>query len=142
MRLLITGVDGDGRSCAVSHDELDMPADAGPITVANLWATSVSPPPPRPAQSADFIDLGLAPGLIRWIAVAYEPGAETPKHHTDSLDTVVVVAGSITLELDDGPHELDHGDYVVMNGVDHKWIAGPEGCHLSVASIGTPPVDP
>jgi hypothetical protein len=60
-------------------------------------------------------------------------------HQTDTLDFDLVVAGSMDLVLDDGPHHLGVNDCVVVTGVDHAWRAGPDGCTLSVFLLGTPP---
>jgi quercetin dioxygenase-like cupin family protein len=77
--------------------------------------------------------------LARWFVVEYQPNIELPVHHTDTLDFDVVLAGSVELTLDDGPHSLEAGDCVVVTGVDHGWRAGPEGCRLSVLALGTAP---
>ena len=84
-------------------------------------------------------DQHLETGMIRWIVVDYAPGAETPKHHTDTLDLETVLDGSVELTLDDGVHHLEPGDMVVMTGVDHAWKAGPRGCRISAVLVGTPP---
>jgi quercetin dioxygenase-like cupin family protein len=81
----------------------------------------------------------LAPGEARWLLVEWDAGVEAFTHHTDSIDFDVVLEGSVEIGLDDGPHLLEAGDVVVVNGVDHSWRAGPAGCRLSVVSIGTPP---
>ena len=85
-----------------------------------------------------LIDQQLATGMIRWMIVDYGPGAETPTHHTDTLDLETVLDGSVELRLDDGVHHLEPGDMVVMTGVDHAWKAGPRGCRLSAVLLGTP----
>jgi quercetin dioxygenase-like cupin family protein len=141
MRVLVTGVDADGRSCGHFQDPGAFAASSAPIAVRELYATATGPLPPRPPGSAQLIDLGLAPGQVRWIVVDYEAGAATPHHHTDTWEFEVVLSGSVDLTLDDGVHHLHLGDCVVMTGVDHSWTAGPEGCRLSVLSIGTPPPD-
>ena len=51
----------------------------------------------------------------------------------------MILGGQVELILDDGPHALQTLDCVVMTGVDHAWRAGPEGCVISGAAIGTPP---
>jgi quercetin dioxygenase-like cupin family protein len=144
MRLVITGVDEHGRSCVRSDRELDFVSrDPGSgFSFAELFATATAPPPARTAGSAAFVDLGLGPGLISWSAVAYGPGAATHSHHSDSIDLEIVLSGSIELELDDGVHLLEEGSCIVMSGVDHLWRAGPDGCVLSVLSVGTPPPVP
>lgn len=137
MRILVTGVDADGRSCAVSHDA-PVFADMAPgFRSAPVFSSAA--PGPRPEGHAEFHDLGLAPGSVYWMLVEYAPGADTPHHCTDSYDFEVVLSGSVELTLDDGVHLLETGDIVVMTGIDHAWRAGPDGCLLSVCCLGTPP---
>jgi hypothetical protein len=62
-------------------------------------------------------------------------------HHTDTIDFDTIIFGEVDILLDDGPHHLVPGDCVVVKGVDHAWLAGPEGCTSSVVVIGTPPRD-
>lgn len=139
LRRLVTGVDRDGRSCLVDEGEVAF-AEALPGLAINLvHATEESPPPPRPAGRGDFLDMGTAPGFTRWVLMRWEPGTEYPMHHTDSVDFDLVLEGSIDLILDDGAHRLGPGDCVVMTGVDHGWRAGPDGCTVSVLTLGTPP---
>ena len=73
--------------------------------------------------------------------VDYGPGADTQHHQTDSWDFEVLLEGSVTLTLDDGPHEFRAGDCMLMTGVDHTWKAGSEGARISVVCLGTPPPD-
>src|SRR5262249_54995948 len=111
-RLLITGVDASGRSCAVRDDAVTLQGDAGlqGILYSVLYAA-----PSLPAISAgggragDLLDLVVAPGAIRWTAIEYPPGAEFSMHHTDTVDFDVVVSGSVDLILDDGEHPLAAG---------------------------------
>lgn len=139
MRILITGTDDAGRSYATFHDAPTFVSNGAGFAFADVYSTGSTPPTPRPPGHADLVDLGLPPGAVRWTLVHFEPGADTPHHQTDSVDFEVVLAGSVVLTLDDGPHELRAGDCVVMTGVDHTWKAGPEGCRLSVVCLGTPP---
>ena len=61
-------------------------------------------------------------------------------HHTDSIDCHTVIRGSCALILDDGDHWLEAGDCVIVNGVDHAWRTGPDGCVSSSMFIATPPL--
>jgi len=148
MRKLMTGVDAEGRSCVVEETEVELAAVEGipGFKMAPLYRTEESPPPARPAGLAEFVDVQLAPGLVRWALIEHAPygshleGSTTATlHHTDTLNLVFVEQGSIDLLLQDGAHELELGDYVVMPGIDHAYRAGPEGCRLVAISIGTPP---
>ena len=138
MRTLITGVDGDGRSCVVSDEELTVDQLAPGFAMAIPFATTTSPPPPRPTGTAPLIDQGIAPGLVRWMVVELGADSETPMHHTDTLDLQTVLSGTVELVLDDGAHRLAAGDLVVLAGVDHAWRAGSDGCRLSAVLVGTP----
>jgi quercetin dioxygenase-like cupin family protein len=140
MRVLLTGVDAEGRSHAISHATPEFVEAAPGFSFADVF-TIATPPGPRPEGHAELHDLGIAPGAVHWMLVDYAPGASTPHHCTDSYDFEVVLAGSIWLTLDDGVHHLEAGDIVIMTGVDHAWRAGPEGCRLSVCCLGTPPLE-
>jgi hypothetical protein len=148
MRNLLVGVNSEGRSAiagevpVVTASVPDIPG----LAVANLFSTTQSPPPPRPAGNGAFVDLGLAPGLVRCMVVEHAaPGTYGPPnmtgklHHADVLYLVYVERGSIELRLEDDVRQLEPGDFVVMPGVDHAYTAGPEGSRLLVVEIGTPP---
>ena len=140
-RTLITGVDADGKSCVVSQDELALNPVAPGFAMGIPYATTASPPPARPTGAAPLIDQYIDPGLVRWMVVELGPNAETPMHHTDTLDLQTVISGSVELVLDDGAHRLEQGDLVVLTGVDHAWRTGAQGCRLSAVLVGTPPPD-
>lgn len=70
------------------------------------------PPPPRGTRIRinDF-----APGRLD------ERGLQSPVHRTASVDYGIVLAGEITLVLDDSEVTLRAGDVVVQRGTDHAW---------------------
>jgi quercetin dioxygenase-like cupin family protein len=145
MRLLVTGVDPSGRSCVAQDGPVTLQGDAnlGGLLYSVLYAT-----PSLPSIStgggrvADFLDLAVPPGSMRWTLIEYAPGAGFSMHHTDTVDLDVVLSGSVDLILDDGGHLLTVGDSAVVTGVDHAWRAGPDGCRLNVMTIGVaPPTD-
>jgi len=137
MRRIVTGVDASGRSCVVEETTFPDPADAPVMDV--IHQTPTSPPPTRPAGIGEDLDLGVPPGIARWILVQGLPGVEAPMHHTDTIDFDTIISGSVELILHDGPHRLEPGDCVVVTGVDHGWKAGPDGWTASVVLIGTAP---
>jgi quercetin dioxygenase-like cupin family protein len=140
MRLLVAGVDDQGRSCVVSDQQVSLDSDpsAQGFWFANLFETTSAPPPARPEGRADRLDVALEPGRVRWQLIDFHPGVNYPMHHTDTVDIDIVLTGSVELTLDDGIHVIEQGEAVVINGVDHAWTGGPEGCRLSVTFIGTP----
>ena len=144
-RLLITGVDASGRSCAAQNDRIALRGDATleGILYSVLYATPSLPSiSTGGGRDADILDLGVPAGALRWALIDYAPGAGFSMHHTDTVDLDVVLSGSVDLILDDGQHPLAAGDSVVVTGVDHAWHAGPDGCRLSVLTIGASPPNP
>ena len=140
MRVLITGTDAEQRSLVVGeeHVELNSLPDNSGFWFGNVFETIAVPPSARPRGHGEYLDVGLAPGLVRWQIIDYAPGESYPMHHTDTVDFDLVLQGSIELALDDGAHLLHAGDGVVVTGVDHAWAAGPDGARLSVIFLGTP----
>ncbi|MGO9926370.1 MAG: cupin domain-containing protein [Mycobacterium sp.] len=141
-RLLITGVDASGRSCAAQDERITLQGGAGldGVLYAVLYATPSLPSiSAGGGRAADTLDLAVAAGAMRWTVIDYAPGAGFSMHHTDTVDLDVVLSGSVDLILDDGAHPLAVGDSAVVTGVDHGWRAGPEGCRLSVLTIGVSP---
>lgn len=138
--LLVTGVDADGRSCAVQEGRVTLEGfpGFGGILYSVLYETS-SPALSRGGRAADKLDLGVPPGAINWKTIDYGPGVAFSMHHTDTIDLDQVLSGSVELILDDGGHALAAGDTAVVTGVDHAWRTGPDGCRLSVMSIGIAP---
>lgn len=140
--LLVTGVDSAGRSCAAQHHPITVQEDAG--IEGFLYSVLYSAPSSPSISSgggrlADNFDLAVPAGTLRWQIVDYAPNAAFPMHHTDTVDFDIVLSGSVELTLGDGVHPLAAGDSVVVTGVDHAWRTGPEGCRLSVLTIGAPP---
>jgi len=141
-RLLITGVDESGRSCAARDEPVTPQGDAGPggLLYSVLYAAPTLPPiSTGGGRVADLLDLVVPPGALRWTMIEYAPDAEFALHHTDTVDFDVVLSGSVDLILGDGAHPLAAGDSAVLTGVDHAWRAGPQGCRLAVMTIGAEP---
>ena len=144
MRLLVTGVDAAGRSCAAQDGPVTLQGGAGlgGILYSILYAAGSAPSIESGGRVADFLDLAVPAGALRWAAIEYVPGAEFSMHHTDTVDFDVVLSGSVELVLDDGAHLLAVGDSAVVTGVDHAWRAGPDGCRLNILTIGVSPPSP
>jgi hypothetical protein len=141
-RFLVTGVDAAGRSCAARDDQVALQGGPG---LAGILYSVMYATPSLPSisvgggRAANTFDLGVAAGAMDWKVIDYAPGLEFSMHHTDTVDFDIVLSGSVELILDHGAHPLAVGDSVVVTGVDHGWRAGPEGCRLSVISIGVSP---
>jgi quercetin dioxygenase-like cupin family protein len=140
MRRLVTGVDAADRSRVVEDSSLALKAArSGSHHLTRVYETDAAPPTAAALGHDNFVDVRLASGVLRWLLITFEPNAEFPMHHTDTIDCVLVLEGSVELGLDDGRHPLEVRDCVVIPGVDHSWKSGPAGCQLSVTAIGTLP---
>lgn len=147
MRKLITGTNAAGRSCFVEEAGIAPTVPEGLLGPALevLWSTGQGPPQARPHQSGHATELHLAQGAVRCLVVEHEPATPEARasasdrlHHQDALDLIVMLEGTTRMVLQDDERDLMAGDVVVMNGVDHVTVPGPEGCRMLVVSIGTP----
>jgi hypothetical protein len=142
MRVLITGVDDQGRSCVVEERTPSVDAvDPSGITIEVAAKTESYPPPARPPGRGYLQPVTVTPGIARWSFIEFPSGTKTGFHHTDSVDFDVILEGSVDVLLDDGPHRLDRGDGVLVTGVDHGWETHGDGCRMGVVVIGTPPLE-
>jgi quercetin dioxygenase-like cupin family protein len=106
------------------------------LSATTLYALSAYPNVDSRGRAGETFDLDLPPSATRWMIIEYLPHRAFRLHHTNSVDFDIVLAGTVELVLDDGVHLMRAGDCVVVTGVDHAWRAGPDGCRLSVMSIG------
>jgi hypothetical protein len=140
MRCIVTGIDGDGNSCVVEDREIA--EVVGAFDRQDLALLSLVDLPTRPPGRGDTHELGIPLGNLRWSVTQWPPFHEWPSmHHTDTIDLNHVVAGTLTLRLDDGEHLLNQGDFAIVRGVDHAWATGPAGCTLTLIMITTPPLE-
>jgi quercetin dioxygenase-like cupin family protein len=90
-----------------------------------MWVTGASPAPltatePEPIREGELMGPPEAGTRVR--IVDMPPGTRSPMHRTESVDYGVVLAGEITLVLDDGSATtVGAGELVVQRGTDHAW---------------------
>jgi quercetin dioxygenase-like cupin family protein len=82
------------------------------------------------------------PNGTRFMIAEFPPGMETKLHRTDTIDFIVVLEGTITLELDDQSRtELGPGATLVQRGTNHKWInRGTTECRLAFTLVDAKPL--
>jgi len=138
MKSLIAGVK-DGGSCILNEvqiEHLDVNRE-GKSSRTDVYDMRETPPPPRPPTKAPVHETGIQPGHLEFLVLQMPAGIEHPVHYTDTLNFYTVVAGSVDIILDDGPHRLETGDSLVLPGIDHGWKAGPEGCTQTILNLGS-----
>jgi hypothetical protein len=58
-------------------------------------------------------------------------------HYTESVDLIIVLEGSVGVELEGGGAvTLKKGDVLVQNGATHSWKKGPVPCRIAMIAIG------
>jgi quercetin dioxygenase-like cupin family protein len=82
------------------------------------------------------------PNGTRFMIAEFPPGMETKLHRTDTIDFIVVLEGSITLELDDQSRtDLGPGAMLVQRGTNHKWINHSASvCRLAFTLVDARPL--
>ncbi|SFF76981.1 hypothetical protein SAMN05518801_101386 [Novosphingobium sp. CF614] len=149
MRLLVLGVDAEGRSCvSEQRDSLDFSVIPGVpgTTIARLFGTSESPPQASAPGEGKKIADSLAPGHVSWYVIHHEPygpgekeTAATELHYRNAIDLIFLLEGGGDMMLGDGAHPVQAGDCVVMAGTSHGLRPGPQGCRLMAFAIGATP---
>lgn len=89
--------------------------------------------PPSDMQAALAEAAEKLPGMLEAVDASFPH-----MHTTDTIDFVVILAGSLCLEVDDGQEvELQQGDCLVQNGTRHAWHnRSTEPCEIVAATIG------
>lgn len=137
MQLIVAG-ERDGRSCVIDRVEWEHDPASADVTATSVADIQVAEPAIRPNGSSEYRDYGIPVGTARWHRVRFPPNQERALHYTNTIDTMTIIDGSLHLLLDDGEHELLAGDCILIQGVDHGWRIGPEGCTVSNILFGLP----
>jgi naringenin degradation protein FdeH len=126
-RRVVTGHDADGRSVVLADGPTPKTHAIPSATFHELWNTTAAPAPIAPAEPREPTERPLvtppdANGtIVRVVDMA--PGSRSPMHRTETIDYGIVLAGAVTLVLDDGSEtSLGPGDVVVQRGTDHAWV--------------------
>jgi hypothetical protein len=148
MRRVVTGVNEAGRSYVVSDEELAEgdyeiwdfePADvqdiiaAIPDGVAAEWVEAATP------GGAKLRHTTFPPASSGFKLPALQGFDENGWHVTRTFDFDYVVAGQITLLLDEDSVVLHAGDYVVQQATRHAWRNDGDENAVLMAMMMTPP---
>jgi mannose-6-phosphate isomerase-like protein (cupin superfamily) len=122
IRVVVTGLDGDGRSTVVSDSRVDVRELPTGRLLHPLWGADAAV---GAAGAASEPGLFPATGGLRFWLFTVRADEEQPNHalhSTPTIDLGYVVAGEMTLELEDGTEVvLSTGDAYVQNGTSHAW---------------------
>jgi hypothetical protein len=122
VRLVETGLDDAGRSTVVADRLVDARELPTGRVLNPLWGNdAVLDAPPDGAEPGLFPSAG---GARFWLFTvrANEAQAGHALHRTSTIDLGFIVAGVLTLELEDGTMvDLHPGDAYVQSGTQHGW---------------------
>jgi mannose-6-phosphate isomerase-like protein (cupin superfamily) len=146
-RLIVTGLDAEGRSTFVSDGLTADRLVADGYTRNHLWqATEVPTPVMAPNGPGDASIIPPPPAGYNYGITAFAPDSEWDyeggyarmladsgvadaanstdapgMHTTDSIDIVTVISGEASVLLETGETTMRQGDTIVQRGTKHAW---------------------
>jgi quercetin dioxygenase-like cupin family protein len=126
-RRVVTGHDAGGRSVVLADAPAPKSHAIPGATFHELWNTAAAPAPIAAAEPRDPTERPLVtppdPNGTIVRLVDLDARSRSPMHRTETIDYGIVLAGEVTLVLDDGSETALHaGDVVVQRGTDHAWV--------------------
>src|ERR1700704_1103051 len=128
IRRIVTGHRPDNTATAL----IDAPAanrrrskSGGQSTL--IWCTDATPADISIGKGVEDMGarlLGTAPppNGTRFTVNDIPPGRMGPKHRTETIDYVIVLAGELEMQMDDSTVKLKAGDVLVQRGTNHAWV--------------------
>jgi quercetin dioxygenase-like cupin family protein len=120
-----------GRSDAIVHavwNTAEMPCDIaiGEIIEDRGALPHRTPPPPNGT---------------RLTIIDYPPGNRGQMHRTETLDYVIIMSGTIEMELDDSTVTMNAGDVMIQRGTIHGWYnRGKETARVAFVLVDARPL--
>ncbi len=162
---IVTGQRPDGTSYFARVEEVapDFRSDAsGPsrrVDVYRMWANDRLPVElpfldqaapldsnPSPEETPEALrnsspqpgtPAGLRVSLIKFLPGQSSQDLQSGLHWHDTFDVQWLVAGELTIGLDDGSEvTMQPGDAVLQHGTNHSWRVGPEGAIVALYMLG------
>ena len=139
VRRIVTGEGSDGRSTILFDGPPPQSFEMNGTTIMRLWETDTVPArlpigEDKGAGGGNDYREGFA-GTSFYIAdiPGKDAGVAIPMHKEDSVDYMAVLAGEVTLVLDDQETVMRTGDVLVQSGNNHTWEnRTDETCRLLV----------
>lgn len=140
IRRVVTGHDANGKTRILIDGYADNPTSRRPGHASQLiWTTDQSPADNTGDADAGAVEIGRPPGpngtIFRIMEI--EPGGQPEMHNTETVDYIIVIAGRIHMEMDDGEEVvLEAGDVMVQRGTNHSWHnRGDIPCRIAAVLI-------
>lgn len=143
LRRVVTGHDDQGRAIVQIDEIASNVTSKRPNHQSFVVWTTVGNPADNSGQedgAAQPVGTALRNGSVFRI-MKLDPGVAPRRHRTDSIDYLVVLSGSVTMELDGCKVDLKAGDCLVQRGTIHNWVnSGSEPCVMAVVLLDAHPV--
>ena len=143
----MTGHDADGKAIVLIDGEAtNTRTSPGGNSSTLMWCTDAMPA--DIAIGADVEDMGARilgtpppPNGTRFTVNEIMPGAPAMMHRTETIDYVIVISGTIDMDLDDSTVTLTAGDIMVQRGTNHAWVnRGTEPARIAFVLIDAQPL--
>lgn len=127
IRRVITGHDEAGVAKVILDDAASNTRTGSSGTSSTLvWCTDATPADIAVGERVE--DMGARkigtpppPNGTRFAVLDFPPGCVSPMHRTETVDYVIVLAGELEMDMDDGTVTLRAGDVMVQRGTNHSW---------------------
>ena len=139
IRRIVTAHDASGRSMVGSDSVINsQPGKMQPaISIANLWLNTL--PPALDGADPALQDFPMLPnnGGAVFRILELMPGTPPHMHKTETIDYIVVLAGTLNMLLDDGTElAMKSHDVMIQRATVHGWAnRGSEPCRFATVVI-------
>jgi mannose-6-phosphate isomerase-like protein (cupin superfamily) len=142
IRRVVTGHDDNGKAIVVVDEETTNVRNTRPgVETTVIWTTESFP-----VSNSGYKDESAEQALTTrdngtvFRVISFAAGNAGRMHRTNSIDYLVVVSGSIDMEMDDTVVHLEAGDVMVQRGTIHNWVNnGSEPCVIAFVLIDAAP---
>jgi len=147
MRRIITGHDQDGKAIVLIDGEATNKRQSPSGNSSTLmWCTDAMPADIAIGTNAE--DMGMRvlgtpppPNGTRFTVNEILPGSEAHMHRTETVDYVIVIKGTLDMDLDDSTVTISAGDIMVQRGTNHAWVnRGTEPALVAFVLIDAQPL--
>ncbi|HEV8014809.1 MAG TPA: cupin domain-containing protein [Stellaceae bacterium] len=124
IRRIVTAHDASGRSLVGSDSAIE--AQPGKmqasVAVANLWLNSLPPVLDAADPTQQVFPMLPSDGGAVFRVLELAPGAAPHMHKTETIDYIVVLAGTLSMLLDDGTElAMKPHDVMIQRATVHGW---------------------
>jgi quercetin dioxygenase-like cupin family protein len=147
MRRIVTGHDESGKAIVLIDGEAANKRQSPSGNSSTLmWCTDAMPADIAIGTAPEDMGariLGTPPPVngTRFTVNDILPGSAAHMHRTETIDYVIVVSGTIDMDLDDSTLTMHAGDVMVQRATNHAWVnRGTEPARVAFVLIDAQPL--